>query len=381
MRDSASVTFKNRVLDHAPGRLLAVCLTAAAFFQCTDADATRREEPLDVFAAPRLTVESVQTYGYADLSDADTPLTPLEREYEAGVLGNVADVAEGPDSMVYVADRDFQKIVVFSRDGAFDRLILGGYGEGPGEFIRIRSISVSTDGRLAALDEGLNRISVFGADDELAATFGVGAITPLEITFIGDTIFVLDWYKTGERAIHTFSADGDSLGTLVDVSSRAAHFSEFGSAGALAQSAAGAALYATPMPGQWSILRGRNVEQHGRELFPKIHGLTLHDDRGALRRMPVSTRDIGATQDGTILLAFTHHPDPSNIDVRRSDLYVVRSSADGDIAGLAEISSSLGAVMSREVSGLGSEIYVSVTAPFPHVKRVRLSEPTTEPDS
>jgi hypothetical protein len=333
-----------------------------------------------VFAAPRLTVESVQTYGYADLSDADPQVTGLEREYAAGVLGNVADVAEGPDSMVYVADRDFQKIVVFSRDGAFDRLILGGYGEGPGEFVRIRSISVSKDGRLAALDEGLNRISVFGADDELEVTFGVGAITPLQVAFIGDTIFVLDWYKTGERAIHTFSADGDSLGTLVDVSPRAAHFSEFGSVGALAQGAAGAALYATPMPGRWRTVRARNVEQHGREMFPKIDGLTLHDDRGALRRMPVSTRDIGASQDGTILLAFTHHPDPTNIEVRRSDLYVARFTADRELAGLAEISSSLGAVMSREVSRLGSEIYVSATAPFPHVKRVRLSEPTTEPE-
>lgn len=380
MRESAPVTFKNRVLDHAPGRLLAVCLAAAAFLQCTDADATRGEEPLDVFAAPRLTVESVQTYGYADLSDADTPLTPLEREYAAGVLGNVADVAEGPDSMVYVADRDFQKIVVFSRDGAFDRLILGGYGEGPGEFIRIRSISVSDDGRLAALDEGLNRVSVFGADDELDVTFGVGAITPLQIAFVGDTIFVLDWYGTDERAIHTFSADGDSLGTLLDVSSRAAHFSEFGSVGALAQGPAGAALYATPMPGEWRTLRGRNVENHGREMFPKINGLTLHDERGALRRMPVNTRDIGASQDRTILLAFTHHPDPTDIEVRRSDLYVARFTADVELAGLAEISSSLGAVMSREVSRLGSEIYVSATAPFPHVKRVRLSEPRTEPE-
>lgn len=358
-------------------RLLLGCLAATAVLRCTDADATRLAAPLNIFAAPRLIVESVQTYGYASISDASAELTALEREYEAGVLGSVADVAEGPDSMVYIADRDFQKIAVFSRNGAFDRLILGGYGEGPGEFIRLRSISVSRDGRLAALDEGLNRISIFAPDDELETTFGVGAITPLQIAFVGDTILVLDWFKTGEPAIHMFSAQGDSLGTLVDASTRAAHFSEFGSPGALAQGA-GTALYASPMPGEWRTIRGRAVEQHGQEIFPTARGLTLHDDRGALRRLPVSTRGIGVSHDGTILLAFTHHPDPTDIEARRFDLYVAQFTADLELASLADVSTSLGAVMCREVSRFGNELYVSATAPFPHVKRVRLSEATRE---
>jgi len=356
-------------------RLLLGSLVIGVFLQCTNGDASRRDEPgLDVFATPRLSVEVVQTYGAADLS-AGSAITSLDTVYAADVLSNIADVAEGPDSTVYVADRDYQKVVVFQRDGTYDRVIVGGYGEGPGEFVRIRSISVSPDGRLAVLDEGNNRVSIFGPDDEVNTTFGVGSVIPLQIAFAGDTIFLLHWHGSDGRAIIAFSTEGDSLGSLIDLSARDVHFAEFGSAGVLAQGPAGTTLYAPAMPGQWTVLgQDGTAEHHGREMFPEVQGLTLHDDRGPLLRMPVSTRDVGISQDGSVFVAFTHHTDPTNIQSRRFDLYVARFTKGDELAGLAEVTSAVGLAMVREISGLGNEIYVGVIDPFPHVKRVRLSQ-------
>ena len=358
-------------------RLLLGSLVIGIFLQCTNADTSRRDEPrLDVFATPRLSVEVVQTYGAADLS-AGSAITSLDTAHAADVLSNIADVAEGPDSTVYVADRDYQKVVVFQRDGTYDRVIVGGYGEGPGEFVRIRSISVSPDGRLAVLDEGNNRVSIFGPDDELDTTFDVGSVRPLQIAFAGDTILLMHWHGSADdRAIIAFSTDGDSLGSLIDLSARDVHFAEFGSAGVLAQgTATGTTLYAPAMPGQWTVLgQDGTAEHHGREMFPEVQGLTLHDDRGPLLRMPVSTRDVGISQDGSVFVAFTHHPDPTNIQSRRFDLYVARFTKSDELAGLAEVSSVVGPAMVREISGLGNEIYGGVIDPFPHVKRVRLTQ-------
>lgn len=74
-------------------------------------------------------------------------------------FGGIAAVEVGPEGRVLVADYMTQLLSVYSRQG--DRvLLLGGRGEGPGEFQGLRDIATRAD-TVFALDTRLQRITAF----------------------------------------------------------------------------------------------------------------------------------------------------------------------------------------------------------------------------
>jgi CAAX prenyl protease-like protein len=95
-------------------RYLALAMTVSA---CGGAD---RQGPLQ--AVGRLDLVEIARYGWESLADAERPLSETETRHAGGVLGDVLSVGEDQDGNVYALDASFQKIVVFRRDGTFDRL-------------------------------------------------------------------------------------------------------------------------------------------------------------------------------------------------------------------------------------------------------------------
>jgi len=85
-------------------------------------------------------------------------------------FGNVRDLAFGPTGNLYVVDTQGARIVVVNPDGGFVRL-LGGVGQGPGEFDQHNTtsirIAVLSDGHAVAFDQ---RFSLFGPDGEFERT-------------------------------------------------------------------------------------------------------------------------------------------------------------------------------------------------------------------
>ncbi len=111
------------------------------------------------------------------LLDAD-----FEEVYRVGALtgedwetfGNVYGVAFDRSGNLYVVDSGAARIVVVNTEGGFVRL-LGGAGEGPGEFSQhntsLIQIAVLPDGRTVAFNQ---RFSVFGPDGEFERTIRMG---------------------------------------------------------------------------------------------------------------------------------------------------------------------------------------------------------------
>lgn len=79
------------------------------------------------------------------------------------VFGRIRAVAPGPDNGVFILDDQARTASWFSRSGEFNAL-LGGEGDGPGEFRTPEALAVSDDGRLHVLDRQLSRITVYALE-------------------------------------------------------------------------------------------------------------------------------------------------------------------------------------------------------------------------
>jgi hypothetical protein len=100
-------------------------------------------------------------------------------------------VIQAADSSLFVLDRAFQKIAVFRPSGAFDRVILGGRGEGPGEFRLPVAMTMLANGRLAVLDYDLARVNLYDSRAGHEGTLRVDLPAPLRLVAIGGNLWVL----------------------------------------------------------------------------------------------------------------------------------------------------------------------------------------------
>ncbi len=128
-------------------------------------------------AVPLAAQKVIELPGEDRFLDAD-----FEEVYRVGALtgedwetfGNVYGVAFDRSGNLYVVDSGAARIVVVNTEGGLVRL-LGGAGEGPGEFSQhntsLIQIAVLPDGRTVAFNQ---RFSVFGPDGEFERTIRMG---------------------------------------------------------------------------------------------------------------------------------------------------------------------------------------------------------------
>jgi hypothetical protein len=105
-------------------------------------------KPSDTFQ-----IHVMQIYG-----DSTAPDTA--KLFGGGMLAHVSDVVDDSAGNVYVLDSQYKKVSVFGSDGRLKRNIVGGLGEGPGEFKMPIALDVA-DGLVYVYDHALGRISVF----------------------------------------------------------------------------------------------------------------------------------------------------------------------------------------------------------------------------
>ena len=98
----------------------------------------------------------------------------LMSEGESFYFGTIIDVAPASDGRIFVADADAGHIKVLTPDGSLMDT-LGRKGEGPGEFQRLRQVSLARGDSLFVLDSQRRRVSVFAPSGRLARGLSVDA--------------------------------------------------------------------------------------------------------------------------------------------------------------------------------------------------------------
>lgn len=106
---------------------------------------------------PQISIELVRTIGDVDSDDENL------------AFNSPADLAIDVAGNIYIADSQNQRIQVFDPEGRYLRTI-GRKGQGPGEFMSVRSIDFDGEGRLYVLDNWQRRIQVFTPKGEVLKT-------------------------------------------------------------------------------------------------------------------------------------------------------------------------------------------------------------------
>jgi hypothetical protein len=128
-------------------------------------------------------------------------------------------VAAAPDGTIFVADSATDDIKRFAADGTL-LTILGGEGQGPGEFLSIGQLTIAGD-RLVAWDTRNRRFSVWTLEGEHVADHAAGQLeSPDGVEGLDDGTLVwriTEIHQDGsrERVIARLSTDGEELDRLV----------------------------------------------------------------------------------------------------------------------------------------------------------------------
>lgn len=188
---------------------------------------------LDVVAIDSAGVEIIE-YGILDDLPSDTLQRevmrigddPSERPWEF-----IADAALLPDGRIVVLDGGATQQLVFLGPGGEVRRVVGGAGEGPGEFGDASQVILSEDGtRLGVHDWRTQRLTVFDAEGDLIDTHsmvaldyaGVLALTPTgpvtgppKIIMNGGRRYAEPWKRVG-LTTGSFSDPGSDTVAKVD---------------------------------------------------------------------------------------------------------------------------------------------------------------------
>lgn len=142
---------------------------------------------------------------------------------ETEVIGEVEDIALGPDGDLLIVDRQASRVGWLLSSGEF-RGWFGQEGDGPEEFRYLGAADVHPDGRFAVVDAGHNRLVLLARRAEglrIDETVGMEVI-PWEMCFLGERIFIsalhagrvvheLDW--TGS-IVRSFGAPLEAPGSV-----------------------------------------------------------------------------------------------------------------------------------------------------------------------
>jgi len=129
---------------------------------------------------------------------------------------NVFTVVEDQAGRAYVLNIGDKTVRVYDSEGTLLRVI-GGPGEGPGEFVAPADLALTTDGTLYVLDLGNFRVSAFGTEDGLfrsSVDLGTSAGIPKRIGVRAGTTLVVEFMPlsgvTGATSSHLALVEGDA---------------------------------------------------------------------------------------------------------------------------------------------------------------------------
>jgi DNA-binding beta-propeller fold protein YncE len=133
-----------------------------------------------------------------------------------GQLGYVSDVVQDKDRNYYVAEfGENHRISKFDKDGKFLKC-WGSPGTDPGQFSRVRALTIGPDNLLYAADADNHRIQVFTLDGQLVRCWGEPGTEPGQLSYPYDLAFgpkgQLYVVEYGNNRVQKFTPEGVSLG-------------------------------------------------------------------------------------------------------------------------------------------------------------------------
>lgn len=192
---------------------------------------------------PRLALVGLLTLVWACSHPADDPAAAAPDVWAVGpdpllsigevdgdpryLFSRIAAIRVLPDRRVVVADAGSAALRVFRPDGGFEREI-GRRGEGPGEFLTLRSLQTRGADTLVTYDMRNLRLSRFLASGELLGSTTLRTERGVPETYMGrlsDGTLVLTWLRFRgvlgptpvPDSVYVGRFDGDSLQSLVSI--------------------------------------------------------------------------------------------------------------------------------------------------------------------
>jgi hypothetical protein len=310
----------------------------------------------------------VAVFGWEGLSDSTRRLSAAERRSMGGVLAKPVAVSEAKDGALYVLDSEFRKIVVFNRNGTLRRVILGGPGEGPGEFVRPRDMTLTDRGHVVVIDEALSRITVFDTSGTLIRSRAAQLTSPYKLVASGDELYALSWYRGDEMAIAVLDTLGAVSKRILRPSKRDYEFATGGEAGQLGKSLSGEVIFAHPTVGRLTMLPSGRTS--GKELVPEMYAGVWTDQDGRTKYTTAGPRGIGQLVDGSFLIYYGAFNMPAMRQRRiEMDYFLARLVDDSSSFVIPAPHARRGAFT---VARSGSEFFLSREDPFPQVVRYRI---------
>lgn len=238
-------------------------------------------------------LREVQRYGWVD-PPADSLTLPEEiRRADGGLLAGVVGVVQTADSTVYVLDQEWRKIVAFRPDGEVQRVILGGPGEGPGEFQQPVHLAATSTGNLAALDYETSRITVFAPDGRLLETRNVRIPgRPLRLVYQGNTAWLTTAAGLGSTEPVAYLLD--SAGTAIQaLQAPTERDRAFGSGVLTAEGDGDRVILTLAQPGVWLEASTSQILRRGSELYPEMEPPVPVQMEGFIRVPPAQAAVAG----------------------------------------------------------------------------------------
>ena len=131
-------------------------------------------------------------------------------------------VGFGPNGDVYVSDGyNNSRVVQFTKDGTFVRIIGGRKGSGPGEMSLVHGVAIDAQGRIIASDAQNKRLSIFGRDGAFiksipAPSWGGLVIAPDQTLYVSDVNAGVVTVVRNDQIVDVIKVDGRPHGLGVD---------------------------------------------------------------------------------------------------------------------------------------------------------------------
>ncbi len=291
-------TFGGCVVTSTGSRLLAALLVFS-LVSCGSSDGS-----VTTASPARYALNELGSFGWGSLADSSRRLTDQELRYGGAVLSAIVGFDVDHQGRIFVHDADYEKIVVFSPSGHLERLIAAGSGEGPGEFMRPRHLSVSRNGDLAITDGETGRVTVFDSSGVVLTTLQLD-FRPQGTHAYGDKLAVTRLgMSAGDVAWEV--TDAGELGTpILSVTESEAEIGRFGDPGAFGSTPSGLG-FASPKVGLWRIVEeDGSVVNGGAELFPGLAGRSELMEGGIeFRTVPVAARGFEQRRNGDVVVFY-----------------------------------------------------------------------------
>ena len=353
--------------SRTPGQTVLAGLLVFPLVSCGSSDG-----PIPTASSARYALNELGSFGWGSLADSSRHLSDRERRYAGAVLSAIVGYDVDHQERVFVHDREYGKIVMFSPSGDLERLVATGSGEGPGEFVRPRDLSVSRNGNLAVTDGATGRVTVFDSsgvvlttlqlDFNPQGTFAYG--DKLAVTRLGMTAGDVAWEVT----------DAGELGTpILSVTESEAEIGRFGDPGSFASTPTGLG-FASPKVGLWRIVEEDGaVVSGGTDLFPGLAGRSETIEGGTeYRTIPVAARGLGQRRNGDVVVFYRVMADPDEqLELPARGLWVATFAPDGGFRGsqlLFPDTESVG----WPTLGPDDHLYLQTTVPFPRVVKYEM---------